>query len=92
MPMVAGARSDAATQLLGQTNRLGPPWLGLQHLPIDRGLEKIPGRNAVNNPVRKRLCEHPEAWLFSSAAFWSGKTDVPITMDATLPPLHRSIP
>jgi putative transposase len=39
-----------------------------------------------NNPVRKGLCERAEDWVFSSAGFWSGKRDVPLKMDDTLPP------
>jgi len=38
------------------------------------------------NPVRGGLCENPEEWLFSSAAFWDGKTDVPMRMDDSMPP------
>ena len=37
------------------------------------------------NPVRRSLCETPEQWPFSSAAYWSGADDVPLRMDNTLP-------
>ena len=38
-----------------------------------------------NNPVRRALCGRPEDWHYSSAAFWAGRTDVPLEMDRTLP-------
>lgn len=38
------------------------------------------------NPVRRGLCESPEQWRFSSAAFWDGRNDVPLKMDNTIPP------
>ena len=39
-----------------------------------------------NNPVRRGLCRRPQDWLYSSAAFWAGLTDVPLAMDRALPP------
>ena len=33
------------------------------------------------NPVRRGLVEKPEDWHWSSAAFWAGRRDVPLTMD-----------
>lgn len=42
-----------------------------------------------NNPVRKALCERPEQWTYSSAAFWAGVKDVPLVMDKSLPPRTR---
>ncbi len=38
-----------------------------------------------NNPVRRGLCQRPEEWRYSSAAFWAGEPDVPLPMDRTLP-------
>lgn len=37
------------------------------------------------NPVRRKLCERPEDWRYSSARFWAGGTDVPLAMDKTVP-------
>jgi len=37
------------------------------------------------NPVRRGLCQKPEEWRYSSAAFWAGQTDVPLVMDRTVP-------
>jgi len=39
-----------------------------------------------NNPVRKGLCHSPQEWRYSSAAFWAGRSDVPLRMDQSLPP------
>ena len=36
------------------------------------------------NPVRRGLVERPTDWLWSSARFWDGCTDVPIRMDQPL--------
>ncbi len=39
-----------------------------------------------NNPVRRELCSLPQEWRYSSAAFWTGTTNVPLIMDNSLPP------
>ena len=39
------------------------------------------------NPVRRGLVRRPEDWRWSSAADWMGKTDVPIRVNRTVPPL-----
>ena len=39
-----------------------------------------------NNPVRRGLCQAPEDWRYSSAAFWAGRKHVPLVMDDSLPP------
>ena len=33
------------------------------------------------NPVRRELVEQPTDWPWSSARFWDGRRDVPLTMD-----------
>jgi len=33
------------------------------------------------NPVRRQLATEPTKWMWSSAAFWEGRTDVPLEMD-----------
>ena len=53
----------------------------------DRNLIRDRGIRAVveyihGNPVRRGLVDAPEDWRWSSAAFWNGKTDVPIQMDS----------
>jgi putative transposase len=37
------------------------------------------------NPVRRALVVRPEDWVWSSAADWAGKVDVPIKVDRTIP-------
>jgi putative transposase len=39
------------------------------------------------NPVRRGLATHPEAWTWSSAPWYAGVRPVPLEMDATLPTL-----
>ncbi|HAU36765.1 MAG TPA: hypothetical protein DCX07_03495 [Phycisphaerales bacterium] len=39
-----------------------------------------------NNPVRRELCQMPGQWQYSSAAFYEGQNDVPLSMDDSLPP------
>ena len=38
------------------------------------------------NPVRRGLCRSPEQWRFSIAGFWLGERNVPLEMNATVPP------
>lgn len=40
------------------------------------------------NPARRKLVEKPEAYKYSSAAFWLGRDDVPLAMDVTVPRLQ----
>ncbi|MFO1092990.1 MAG: transposase [Planctomycetaceae bacterium] len=40
------------------------------------------------NPVRRGLVDRPENWVWSSAQWYLGYTDVPIEMDRTLPMFH----
>lgn len=37
------------------------------------------------NPMRRGLCQRPEEWRYSSAAFWAGQADVPLEIDRTVP-------
>jgi putative transposase len=39
------------------------------------------------NPVKRGLVALPEQWLWSSAAEWAGKPDVPLKVDKTIPSL-----
>jgi putative transposase len=42
-----------------------------------------------DNPVRRGLVARAEDWLWSSAAWYSGATEVPLVPDAdSIPPLH----
>jgi hypothetical protein len=34
-----------------------------------------------NNPVRRGLCVNPTDWIWSSARFYAGVSNVPICMD-----------
>ena len=43
------------------------------------------------NPVRKGLCERPEEWTYSSAAYWAGQRHVPLKIDESLPPRQSSV-
>ena len=36
------------------------------------------------NPVRRGLAARPEDWVWSSAADWTGKADVPVKVDRTI--------
>ena len=38
------------------------------------------------NPVRRGLCESPEDWTYSSAAYWAEVREAPLKMDHTCPP------
>jgi putative transposase len=38
-----------------------------------------------DNPVRRGLVARPEDWVWSSAADWTGKVDLPIKVDRTIP-------
>jgi len=43
-----------------------------------------------NNLVRRGLVSHPDDWLWSSSADWSGKPTVGLRVDRTMPRLHSS--
>ncbi|HOI56879.1 MAG TPA: transposase [Phycisphaerae bacterium] len=49
---------------------------------VDRRSLRCVAEYIHGNPVRRGLVTSPQDWPWSSAAFWNGRTDVPLDMDS----------
>jgi putative transposase len=93
MAMIAEAIRDPVTQAALNAGIISREPFWEMGEPYDQPLGSVREIHTAmmllhENPVKRKLVERPEAYKYSSAAFWMGSDDVPIKMDVTVPRLQ----